>query len=70
MTCDIEIDLGTTQFADALSLSTKVLDSRPCTVVRGDTNNEVLLVSWYWYNLFMNVGATKVYLGAVQFSPN
>jgi hypothetical protein len=22
---------------------------RPCTIVRGDNNNEVLLVTWYWY---------------------
>jgi hypothetical protein len=21
-----------------------------CTIVRGDKNNEVLLVSWYWYD--------------------
>jgi hypothetical protein len=21
-----------------------------CTIVRGDNNNEVLLVSWYWYD--------------------
>jgi hypothetical protein len=35
-----------------------------CTIVRGD-NNEDLLVSWYWYILSMNVGATKVYMGSV-----
>jgi hypothetical protein len=26
-----------------------------CTIVRGDNNNEVLLVSWYWYIFCLHV---------------
>jgi hypothetical protein len=40
-----------------------------CTIVRGDNNDEVLLVSWYWYFFSMNVGATKVCMDSVQSGP-
>ena len=36
-----------------------------CTIVRGDNNSKVLLMSWYWYAISMNVGAMNVYLGSV-----
>jgi hypothetical protein len=39
------------------------------TIVRGENNYEILLVSWYWYDFSMNVGATKVYTGSVRVGP-